>query len=119
MLKGLLARESTMTTYLGHGVALPHVREQPLQQRLRLQIRKLSDAHVEQFLQRALQIEALQIDDAAPGDDLVEPHALFDSTHFSHCSAPFFTSYTRPRINTPIKNKIGPRIAMWLARNSR
>ena len=26
LLKGLLARESTMTTYLGHGVALPHVR---------------------------------------------------------------------------------------------
>ena len=26
LLKGLLARESTMTTYLGLGVALPHVR---------------------------------------------------------------------------------------------
>src|SRR5437588_7413850 len=26
LLKGLLARESTMTTYLGFGVALPHVR---------------------------------------------------------------------------------------------
>jgi len=26
LLKGLLAREGTMTTYLGHGVALPHVR---------------------------------------------------------------------------------------------
>ena len=26
LLKGLLARESTMTTYLGYGVALPHVR---------------------------------------------------------------------------------------------
>src|ERR1700744_6161290 len=26
LLKGLLARESTMTTYLGSGVALPHVR---------------------------------------------------------------------------------------------
>src|SRR4051812_18022332 len=26
LMKGLLARESTMTTYLGHGVALPHVR---------------------------------------------------------------------------------------------
>jgi mannitol/fructose-specific phosphotransferase system IIA component (Ntr-type) len=26
LLRGLLARESTMTTYLGHGVALPHVR---------------------------------------------------------------------------------------------
>lgn len=26
LLKGLLQRESTMTTYLGHGVALPHVR---------------------------------------------------------------------------------------------
>jgi mannitol/fructose-specific phosphotransferase system IIA component (Ntr-type) len=26
LLKGLLARESTMTTYLGMGVALPHVR---------------------------------------------------------------------------------------------
>ena len=26
LLKGLLARESTMTTYLGQGVALPHVR---------------------------------------------------------------------------------------------
>jgi len=26
LLKGLLVRESTMTTYLGHGVALPHIR---------------------------------------------------------------------------------------------
>ena len=26
LMKGLLAREGTMTTYLGHGVALPHVR---------------------------------------------------------------------------------------------
>lgn len=26
LLRGLLARESTMTTYLGHGVSLPHVR---------------------------------------------------------------------------------------------
>src|SRR6202142_1035684 len=26
LLRGLLARESTMTTYLGQGVALPHVR---------------------------------------------------------------------------------------------
>ncbi|HZP58870.1 MAG TPA: PTS sugar transporter subunit IIA, partial [Opitutaceae bacterium] len=26
LLKGLLARENTMTTYLGSGVALPHVR---------------------------------------------------------------------------------------------
>ena len=43
-----------------------------------LEIGKLPDAHIEQLLQRALQIEALQIDDAAPGDDLVEPHALFD-----------------------------------------
>jgi hypothetical protein len=50
--------------------------QQPLEQRIRFQIRKLLDAYVEQLLQRPFQIEALQIDDAAPGNDFVEAHSL-------------------------------------------
>ena len=50
-------------------------REQPLEQRICLQVGKLFDTDGEEFLQRALEVQALQVNDAAAGNDLVETHA--------------------------------------------
>jgi hypothetical protein len=51
-------------------------RQQAAQQRIGLQVRKSLRTGRQQLLQRALQRDAVQVDDAAPGDDFVEPHGL-------------------------------------------
>ena len=43
-------------------------------QGFRLQVRKLLDRHIQQFLKGALEIEAAQIHDPAAGDDPIEAH---------------------------------------------
>ena len=93
LLKGLLARESTMTTYLGFGVALPHVRIKMSRRyilaigRSRIGIRHdgaLADERVEQDVQKMVNAFRARRDHVVsrfraevPGIEYVEPHGAF------------------------------------------
>ena len=71
--------------------------QQALEQRLALQVGKTLDADGQQFLQRAFEVDAPQVDDPAAGDDFIQPHGKGGSWRLGPALQPQLTSPIRGR----------------------